>query len=509
MSKTLSKIMVICALAVIIPLMVIGTAFAAYYSVNTLVSIDVYADARPQQGAYAKVVYDGKENDTKFDVNQSHLKTLTLKAVANGYNFLGWYDGTTKNYDAEHRVDPTQIEFFSTDANISVKMTEYDDILAVFEIKTYAVAFEANIDADLAEAEETAIAGRTTFSYGDKLPEPTKAHWVFKGWKVNGGETLYKYATFDIEDNIELSGVWEEAEQYTVRFVYGDNELGTITKYSDEKVVFPEITLDENGKLTTFDAIADADRPVVDNGHKFVWKVNGAPAQESETAATVALVDELVVYTIEVNGNEDAAYSPNQADTLNFTIENKATALAPIFDQNNWFTEYSFWKFEGITFNAAVFADVNTLVDAVVEASKHAETTIAVEANIHKYFTSVASVQVTYWTEGNTEDLYNEHVWTYDRDAGYGWVETGNITLSATQSTTNLATWLYATKTEVRKGSEYGEILSLYKLVYVSLGIQVIDYTTLNDLIEYLYEDNPAMTLTETFTFQSFKVLFN
>ena len=42
MSRTLSKILVICALVVVVPLMVVGTTLAAYFSINSTVKIASY-----------------------------------------------------------------------------------------------------------------------------------------------------------------------------------------------------------------------------------------------------------------------------------------------------------------------------------------------------------------------------------------------------------------------------------------------------------------------------------
>ena len=58
MSKTFTKTLVICAMVVLFPLMIVGTAFASYYSIDATVNVAAYAIGESQSdAAYAKVAY--------------------------------------------------------------------------------------------------------------------------------------------------------------------------------------------------------------------------------------------------------------------------------------------------------------------------------------------------------------------------------------------------------------------------------------------------------------------
>ena len=79
MSRTLSKILVICAMVVLFPLMIVGTTFAAYYSIDASVVVKAYTNKISNSSeAYAQVVYDGKA-EQDFTITDSHMKDISLK----------------------------------------------------------------------------------------------------------------------------------------------------------------------------------------------------------------------------------------------------------------------------------------------------------------------------------------------------------------------------------------------------------------------------------------------
>ena len=105
MSNKLAKILMICSLIVLIPLLVVGTVLAVYFSMNDSVNIEVYENvqygsvAAPTIGSNnATVKY--VENDGIFVVTNGHNRNTVLKAnLVDGLRFKGWFEGTKDEYE--------------------------------------------------------------------------------------------------------------------------------------------------------------------------------------------------------------------------------------------------------------------------------------------------------------------------------------------------------------------------------------------------------------------------
>ena len=141
MSRKISNILVICALVVIFPLLVIGSAFAAYYSINASVTVGIYTDYTAKSVS-ASVVYNLKANTEEFEIAGSHAKVITLKANSTGYNFIGWFNGNATKYD--EAVGADEVEYFSKDKELNVKISDYENILAVYEIVPFTITYNVN-----------------------------------------------------------------------------------------------------------------------------------------------------------------------------------------------------------------------------------------------------------------------------------------------------------------------------------------------------------------------------
>ena len=414
MSKTLSKIMVICALAVIIPLMIIGTAFATYYSVSSTISVGLYGEGA-EQDAYTKVVYGTTEKQKDFDITTSHMKTVKITAKAKGYDFVGWFEGDAKAYKAACNLeltDPTQkVEYIDHKegeeavSTLEMKMTAYDKVLAVFEAQSFTVSYQYNLPE---ESTKTTVPGgdgtetTSTFVYGAILPTLSKSHYTFNGWKVRlDGVTLdgfYKYATFSKANDILLftdDDCWTQATQYTVTRIYGST-TDTVKKYSDETYTLP--SYDELGVSDPAD------------GKKYVWKdANNNVVTSVSAAATVTLTEVDVNYTVSVKSIEGAT-----PVTSTLTFEGTAyTNLSTLLSETNWNTTYSFWKVAGLKISGSdtVYTSNTTLGAAIVAESAHEDATIEVEANLVKYFTTISNMTVTYKSFNESTNRYTGSVW--------------------------------------------------------------------------------------------------
>lgn len=138
MSRKISNILVICALVVIFPLLVIGSAFAAYYSINSTVTVGIYTDYIANSVS-ASVVYNARANKEEFEISGSHAKVITLKANSTGYTFKGWFDGNASKY--EEAVAAEEVKYFNTEKELNVKLADHENILAVYEIVPFTIEY--------------------------------------------------------------------------------------------------------------------------------------------------------------------------------------------------------------------------------------------------------------------------------------------------------------------------------------------------------------------------------
>lgn len=394
MSRTLSKILIICAMVVIIPLMIVGTAFATYYSIDATVGVAVYTgQTEDPNGAFAVVQYKD-ETGTELEITEGHLNEITLRTVSNGYKFVGWFEGTAADYSSSAEPKFTENE-------ITIKMTDYANLLAVFEIKEFDVSYDYLAQGDDEETtQEVPADGKTHYAFGEALPVLTYENYNFLGWKIQGDETntVYTTASFETTENIVLEAVWQEQAKVTIQYrLNADTIISTEEVYKDRTVVLSSVeTLAaeymEDGYTYSW---ADADNATI-------TQIN-IPSSYEGTTYDVYLKATAISYTAQLQTSADATY--NGSTEITFTVENYA-ALAEMLDASNWETTYSFYSFDGLTYNSTTYTDAQTLVDAVVAANPESTTAITLQAVINKNFTTfTVSNGINCYVEGN-ENVY-------------------------------------------------------------------------------------------------------
>ena len=498
MSRTFSKIMLICALVVIVPLMIVGTAFASYYSVTAEVNVAIAAfDLNGDQidnfedyhDAYVKVLYNAKEHQEDFKISDSHMKTIPLKASANGLTFKGWYKGKYAEY-----VQLTDPKYASEELTLEMEMSKYDDVLAVFEINRIVVSY--NYEATPGAAPTTvAPAGYTdTYAYGQALPTLAAEHYTFKGWADHNEDdngdptTLYRYATFTSE-NPEIYAVWQENAKFQVTY---KQENGTVIATSDEVYVGETLNLADP---TTLGVAAPA------TGKRYVWKINGVAATQATATADAILYSENVIYTATFSNNVAGV---EQRASIEFTVDNYNTQLASLFEEDGWNTEYSFWNVTAVKVGtgATEYNTVANVWSAVTALSAHEDYEVELTPVLTKYFTQIAAIQITYGSYDEALDAYSNPVYY---NVGADWEDIGTQTLSNNvDTTTSLAQWLTKGWTLRSGASATAPALSVYRLVGVtgvpSGTVNVSNLETINDFIEYVYSNSTGYALSETFT---------
>ncbi len=394
MSRSLSKILAVCALVAIIPLMIAGTALACYYSVSATMIIEVYKNAvSPSSEADAQVAYKGKQ-DTSFEITTGHKKSITLQAMGQGYDFEGWYQGTTDEYKTAIAVG--NVEFVSDKVEETFAMSDYTNLVAVFTLIDYtAVTYEYVVDpAAQTISTKVPVSGATDadYVYGDALPALAQPDgWRFMGWKVKGSTdtTLYTEATFAERENIVLEAVWEQVDPITLTYTLADG-----TTYQTITNAYP-------GKAHTLIAL-----PAATAGYTNAWTVNGLEVSGTispEDDTTIVLSSTAINYKASVAQNADIEYIA--VDRASFTAVN-VEQLENLFRVDNYEVRYSFQNVKNssgvvvVTFNSTEYTTATALKDAIIAANPTGSATdIEVSVTVESAVTTVSTTNKQYWAD--------------------------------------------------------------------------------------------------------------
>ncbi len=409
MSRTVSKILAICAMVVVIPLMIVGTAFVAFYVTDRTINVSAYIDGAKavnyvdEQGTEV-VITDpqfgyGEKFYASHPITASQNKTIEVSAQASkAYKFEGWFAGSVKQYQ-EAGANAQLTKTLTLRINMEKAADEY---VAVYKVVSYDVTWSYKVNPEVDHEETTEKPNvenaKDSYIYGEKLPEMTyeaqqeeNPQYTYAGWIVKGGTSnpdgttkRYKYATFDLNDSnsaIVLTNPWQSVAMATINFK--DNTGATVLESkevrAEEEFVLPDAR--ETSK--------DADKA----GYRYFWTSDQSGSQEitgayvpQEGENTVYLQKEAIQYAVKA-AEGDATF--NNAEEITFTRENYES-LTALFTENNWTLGSIFWEFNGIDWNGTRYATADAFVTAYVNANQTAapETPGSVSANIVKNYTT-------------------------------------------------------------------------------------------------------------------------
>ena len=510
MSKTFSKILLICALAVVLPLMIVGTSLAAYYSLNATVAVGIQLDTQAASAnAYAKVVYNNSRHAEKFEINASHTKTITLKAEANGYDFKGWYEGDLEAYATDEGKWIDQ-----ENKTVEVKIADIDNVLAVFEAHTYTVEYSYQPDPNNAtRTSDVPVGFANTLTYGQHLPTTSNATFAGfpghriknDGWRLRNADnsdfindTYYTVAEFPELDTYILWAEWEEDEQITVTYKYNGETIdgGVVNGYATIGAVIADPA--DYAAAAGVGALADGTKLVWMNGETVVQA--GARVYEN-TTLELRVVD--VTYTLNVTPADDMALATGVSGNVSFTRTNAADNLAAILDNANWTNRYSFWTFAGIKIGDNTYTTAADILAAFEAESANANVTLNATSAMNKNFTTVSVTNVTY---NSTNDDYINDDATFDQPIYHGdpaSVLTAPLADSA--STADLLDWIFEGETFYKDSAKTTPV-NLYEIEINGITIseaELQNIVTINDLIDVYYRKvvtKPANAETLTLT---------
>ncbi len=403
MSRTFSKILVICAMVVVLPLLVVGTVFAAYHSIDSTVKVGVvFVNDEKVSGditdIYATVKY-GDENSEKLEIVKGHTQTATVSAVFSekAYTFEGWFMGDA---DAYKKAVTSGNANLDKSSEITFDMSSTTDVVAVYSVHKFTISYTGD------EAPENAV---TYVKYGDKLADPKSKtnssiadDKCYRGWVVNGDTSAkrYKYATFDGEGPYTLENPIDTRKSVNLTLKQGETTQ-SYTAYVEDK--------DANEtpvKLNSLDIDTVFSTGVKKAGYKYSWKdsegnvVNEVPAENAE----YTLNEETIQYKANITTSENIT---DQVASATFTVESYE-AISNLF---NLKSKYSFFEVKQIKVGGTQYSDAGTFVNAFVaanpEESATAEITVDSESKYDKI--KVASVMFKAKT---SELIYDKTVYS-------------------------------------------------------------------------------------------------
>ena len=176
MSSKLAKVLLICALAVALPLFIAGTVIAVYYSMDAVTTFEIYTNEPsvedPTLTSRANIEYN--EETHSYTVRNGHSKNTNVEFESAGFNLDYWFDGTYDEYiqllarvdGAEEGAEAELEERKISESDIlSFQTGDYENITAVFSVVTYNVNYNIVTDPDTNET----TSGSTTVRYGEDL----------------------------------------------------------------------------------------------------------------------------------------------------------------------------------------------------------------------------------------------------------------------------------------------------------------------------------------------------
>ncbi len=380
MSSKLAKVLLICALAVALPLFIAGTVIAVYYSMDAVTTFEIYTNEPsvedPTLTSRANIEYN--EETHSYTVRNGHSKNTNVEFESAGFNLDYWFDGTYDEYiqllarvdGAEEGAEAELEEKKISESDIlSFQTGDYENITAVFSVVTFDVNFNIVTDPDTNET----TSGSTTVRYGEDLSSAfgtnlsnTNSH-DFLGYAIDGEDAIYTTATFPIPEageSLTIVAVWEEIPSFQINYIKEGSTVATSEEFNRNNYASINVALSTDYNT---------------NGYTAIWQYNGAeftgvteemianPSYDVPVnLINVTLVETPIDYMVSVSGSASGISAPtyNRTETFSVNAENYS-AFAPVAVVSNWTFEQYSWTFGGFRFNNSNYGTTSELIKAI------------------------------------------------------------------------------------------------------------------------------------------------
>ena len=363
MSKHLMKILSICAMVILLPLIIVGAALCITEAIPVTLTIYqggnegdyTYTDSTLAPSAKVSIFLRDDTNSSwieqideeGYPVTQvSVQKNDEIKVVFSdsiGYDFQGWYKGSPTEYNENSTARETKTEYtFFIRGNTS--------LTAIRNIMTYTVQYTGlyNDGTNIEDDENLVLSENLQYNEplltlspkltDDQTPENSAQ---FRGWVVEGstGEVVTRanFASSTLEgEAYTLSAIW--SDQATVIYWNSQNQriathYFTAENYSSDLLVWSD-------EYNTF----------LTRGYQFDSWVNGdkqefrLPESFTQGVYNIYIKETPIVYS---NTIENSAIDNTQT-TLTYDVANKFADGVPF--------EREYYTFLGISYNGNLYA---------------------------------------------------------------------------------------------------------------------------------------------------------
>lgn len=380
MSSKLAKVLLICALAVALPLFIAGTVIAVYYSMDAVTTFEIYTNEPsvedPTLTSRANIEYN--EETHSYTVRNGHSKNTNVEFESAGFNLDYWFDGTYDEYiqllarvdGAEEGAEAELEEKKISESDIlSFQTGDYENITAVFSVVTYNLNYNIVTDPDT----NATTSGSKTVRYGEDLSSAfgtnlsnTDSH-DFLGYAIDGEDTIYTTATFptpEAGESLTIVAVWEEIPSFQINYIKEGSTVATSEEFNRNNYASINVALSTDYNTNGYTAIWQY------NGTEFTGVTEEMIANPSYDVPVnlinVTLVETPIDYMVSVSGSASGISAPtyNRTETFSVNAENYS-AFTPVMNVNNWTFEQYSWTFGGFRFNNSNYSKTSELMNAI------------------------------------------------------------------------------------------------------------------------------------------------
>ena len=363
MSKHLMKILSICAMVILLPLIIVGAALCITEAIPVTLTIyqggnegdiSIYEnDASLAPSAKVSIFLRDDTNSSWIEqideegnpvAQVSVQKNDEIKVVYSnsvGYDFQGWYKGSPTEYNENSTARETKTEYtFFIRGNTS--------LTAIRNVMTYTVQYTGlyNDGTDIADDENLVLSANLQYNeelqrLSAKKLEGQELNVEFRGWVVKG-------STGDVITRANFASSTLEGEAYTLSAIW-TNQATVIYWNSQNQRIATHYFTAENYSSDLLDW-SDDYNTFLTRGYQFDSWVNESgeeirlPESFTQGVYNIYIKETPIVYS---NTIEKSAIDNTQA-TLTYDVANKFADGVPF--------EREYYTFLGISYNGNLYA---------------------------------------------------------------------------------------------------------------------------------------------------------